>query len=203
MKKIIDGKGKLFGVINIVDFTVMALLVILLGATGIRSLSFFQERDENGEIISNEPETKDIYVTVSASSVVPEVAQTLNIGDNLVANGKFTTAEIVDLVITPAAYIGTTDSGELIYQEHPMWVDVVATIKDTIDVNPPIIRASEQEVRVNYNFYLKTHAFEATSRIRRVDIVDVDEEYVIEPITYDRIEQEMSNVNLFNNKIIK
>ncbi len=198
MKKIIDEKGKLFGTINVVDFTVIALIVLLLGVTGFRGLSYFQERDENGNNL-NEVETKDIYVTVYASSVAPEAAEALNIGDNLVAAGKFTTAEIVDIIITPAAYIGTDDDGNLVYQEHPMWVDIVATIKDTVEIDPPIIRASEQEVRVNYNFYLKTHAFESTSRIRRVDIVDVDEDYVIQPLNYDRIEQEMSDINLYNN----
>lgn len=198
MKKLIDEKGKIFGIINIVDLTVITLIILVLGVVTYRVATSFSDSSSSSSK-NNIEEEQDIYITVYANSVAPEVVDVLKIGDSLVANGKFTDAEIIDIIVTPAAYISGDSEGNLIYGEHPMWVDVVATIKDSIILtDSPILRVGEQEARVNYNFYLKTQEFEVLSKIRKLDIVEKDSEFTIEPIMYDRIEQERSEENLFD-----
>lgn len=181
MKKLIDEKGKLFGIVNIVDLIVITLVILVIGVITFRFTTSTQNL-ENTTILD---EKQDVYVTLYANSVIPEVATTLRVGDKLIANNKFTDAEIVDIVVTPAALITTDADGKPHLEEHPMWKDIVITIKDTTNVNAPIIKAGEQEVRVSYTFILKTQKFEVATRIRKLDFVPEGTEYEITPLIYD------------------
>lgn len=172
MQKIIDEKGKIFGIVNIVDLFV-AIAIIGIIAVLVIKLTGGVGTGDTTSIIKEE---KEIYVTLYSNSVVPEVAEILKVGDKLVANNKFTNAEIVSIDVTPSAYITTDQNGEPLLKEHPMWKDISVVIKDTVNTNSPILKAGEQEARVNYGFILKTQQFEANCKVRGIELVDIQAE---------------------------
>lgn len=169
MSKIIDEKGKLFGIINIVDLLVALVIIGVIAVIGIRLNSSARNAEGQNPLDSK----KEIYVTLYGNSIVPEALETLKPGDKLVANNVFTDAEIVSVDMAPAAYITTNSDGEAILEEHPMWKDITVVIKDTVNASNPILKAGNQEVRVNYNFILKTQQFEANCKVRNIELRDI------------------------------
>ncbi len=163
--KIIDNKGKLFGFVNVVDLVVVVLVVAIAGGVVYRATS---HRVNAGESVVSS-EKKEIYVTLSAALVVPEVAKSLKPGDKLVANNRFTNAEVVSVQAEQADYVGVNSDGIAILSKHPIWQDVTVVIKDTVDPSSVLLKAGNQEVRVGYSYILKTQTVETNSKIRNIE----------------------------------
>lgn len=162
--KIIDEKGKLFGFINVVDLVVL-IIVIALAAGIIVRLTSAKLNANGGNPLS---EKKDIYVTLYAGTVVPEVADSLHEGDKLVANNAYTDAEIVSVKVEPAAFVGTNSDGIAVESKHPIWKDVTVVVKDKVNPSSVILKVGGQEARVGYSYILKTQTVEANSKIRGI-----------------------------------
>lgn len=161
----IDEKGKLFGLINIVDLIVLVIIIALAGGIGYRLCS--SKVNANGANPTSEKE--EIYVTLSSSLVVPEVAKSLHAGDKLVANNALTDAEIVSVTTKPADYVSTNSDGEAVLTEHPLWEDVTVVIKDKVSPSNVILKVGGQEARVGYSFILKTQTVETNCKIRGIE----------------------------------
>lgn len=170
MKKIIDEKGKVFGKINIVDLFLIFVIILVIAVLSLK-LTGEPKAGDTTSVMKNE---KEIYVTLYSNSVVPEALDILKQGDKLVANNKFTNGEIVSVKATPSALITTDADGNPHKKEHPMWKDIEVVIKDKVNVNSPILKAGEQEVRVNYGFILKTQQFEANCKVRGIELKDIE-----------------------------
>lgn len=164
--KIIDDKGKLFGIINVVDLVVLILVIAIAGGIGYRVVS--PKLNANNE--SPLSDKKEIYVTLYSSLVVPEVAQSLKAGDKLVANNQFTNAEIVSVESKPADYVSTDADGNAVLSEHPLWQDITVVVKDTVNPSSVILKAGGQETRVGYSFILKTQTVETNCKIRGIEL---------------------------------
>lgn len=163
--KLIDEKGKIFGKLNVVDLIVAVVIIALIGAAAYRLTS--KRINANGETpLSQEQE---IYVTLFASLVVPEVADNLKEGDKLVANNRFTNGEVVSVKSEPADYVGVNSDGVAVHSKHPLWKDVTVVIKDTVNPSSVLLKAGNQEVRVGYTFILKTQTVETNTRIRKIE----------------------------------
>jgi hypothetical protein len=50
-----------------------------------------------------------------------------------------------------------------------MWKDVTCVVKEKINPKSVVLKVGEQEVRVGYNFILKTQVVETNSRIRDIE----------------------------------
>lgn len=167
--KLLDDKGKLFGIVNVVDLVVVLIIVGLIGGIGYRLVS--KKVNAGGENpVANKEE---IYVTLYSSLVLPEVGEGLKVGDKLVANNKFTNAEIVDIKVEPANYVNPDAEGKPVLSKHPLWKDVTVVIKDTVNPSNVILKAGEQEVRVGYSFILKTQTVETNCRIKGVEFKEI------------------------------
>lgn len=168
--KLLDEKGRIFGFINIVDLLVLILILAIVGGVGYRLYS----KKVNANGLSPLSEKQEIHVTLYSSLVTPEVAESLKVGDKLVANGNFTDAEIISVESRPAAYVSTDSEGKAVLSEHPLWKDVTVVIKDEVNPSNVILKAGTQEVRVGYSFILKTQTVETNCRIRGLEFVSKD-----------------------------
>lgn len=166
--KLIDEKGKLFGKLNIVDLVVVVLIVAIIAAVGVR----FTSSKLNANGLTPASEDKYCYVTAFASLQVPEVAEELHIGDHIAAGGKYTNAEIVDIKVQPAAYIGVNSEGKAVYSEHPLWKDITVVIKEKVDPSNITLKVGGQEARVGFSYIVKTQTVEANAKIRGVEFKD-------------------------------
>lgn len=169
--KVIDEKGKLFGIINPVDLIVVVLILSVIGGFGYRMVSS-KLNANGGTPFSKE---KEAYVTLYANLVTPEVAESIKVGDKLVANNQYTNAEVVDVKVEPAAYVSPNSEGRAVKSDHPLWKDVTITVKDVVNPANVILKVGEQEVRVGYSFVFKTQTVEANSKIRGIELKDIEE----------------------------
>lgn len=167
--KLIDEKGRLFGKVNIVDLIVLIIIIGIIAAVGYRLLS--SRVNANG---GNPVSTPDqyCYVTLYSSLVVPEISQSLNVGDKLVANSQYTDAEIVSIEEKPAAYVATNSDGEAVLSEHPIWKDLTVVVKEKVDPSSVILKVGNQEARVGYSYILKTQTVETNCKIRGIEFKD-------------------------------
>ena len=101
--KIIDEKGKLFGLINAVDLLVLVAVLLVLGAAVYK----IKGKDD----AQNTPKT--VRVTVLAPAIRPEMLTNVQVGDKMVTGSNFTNVEIKDFEIKPAYMVisNSEDSG--------------------------------------------------------------------------------------------
>ena len=161
--KIIDEKGKLFGLINLVDLLVV--LFILLVAGGIVWKIFGGQVQE---LVAN---TTELTYTVRIRATHPRYYDELTsrdfplqlaAGDSLIEN-----AYIVSAVKEPyIAQIGT-DDGKLIDVVDPTRIDIVCTIEAKIN-DTDVIKVGTQEVRAGKDHIVKTKHFEMVGTIESV-----------------------------------
>ncbi len=146
--KIINEKGKLFGVVNIIDLLVILLIVLIAVGAAYKT--------SNDEGSSSEK----IEYTVLLQCVRPDPAKSIHIGDKLVAKNNYTTAAITGVKSTPGLLVSTTDEGKRVMVNDPYLVDVLITIQDQAVVSSANIEAGGQELRVGKKYYVKSLDYE-------------------------------------------
>ena len=169
--KVIDEKGKLFGLVNVLDLLVLIIIIAIIGAVAFRLVSD-KVNASGGNPLDEE---KYCYVTLYSSLVVPEIASSLNVGDKLVANSAYTDAEIVSIDVQPAAYVSTNSDGEAVLSEHPLWKDVTVVVREKVNPSNVILKVGNQEAIVGYSFILKTQVVETNCKIRGISFLTEEE----------------------------
>ncbi|MBQ3054744.1 MAG: DUF4330 domain-containing protein [Oscillospiraceae bacterium] len=162
--KLVNERGKLFGIINLVDLVL--LLVIILGglAVGYKMLSKPIQQIVN----ANVPVTVTVRVRGAMPYLVSEMTENIKAGDRLVSGNSFDNAEVVSLEAVPYVYSSTTPAGMPIDITDPSKKDVIITIKSVGDPNAAIFKIGSQEVRTGSGFTFKTNRFEIGSIVQSV-----------------------------------
>lgn len=189
--KIIDEKGKLFGFINVIDLIVLLIIAVLAVGIVVR-LTSAKLNANGGNPLS---EKQEVYVTLFSSLVVPEVAQSLEVGQKLVANNAYTNAEIVSVKVEDAAYVGTDSNGVAVESKHPIWKDVTVVVKEKINPSSVILKVGGQEARVGYSYILKTQTVETNCKIRGISFGELSATGQAEETTEGESAVETSSAN--------
>ncbi|MGR6837144.1 DUF4330 domain-containing protein [Syntrophomonas erecta] len=155
----IDDKGRLFGIINIIDLVVLLLIVVV-------ALGYFY-RDRNADPAV----TRTAEVKVICPYVRPEVAEQIKVGDQLVARGQVQPVKVTELRIETARDTDTRADGELILQKHPFRKDIYLTLEGPISNTGAELYLAGQQVRAGLDkFIVKTEIFEVQGEILEIKI---------------------------------
>lgn len=147
--KIIDDRGKLFGLINPIDLLVL-LLVLLVGA------GVYYKTQTAGAFI----EPSKVKVTVLLPWLRPEEASTIKTGDILVAGGSYTNIKITDVKVEPGRAVNVTSEGKSVMTTDPYRKDVTVTIEGVLPISGPEIRFGGQDLRTGKEYYIKSQTYE-------------------------------------------
>lgn len=149
--KIIDEKGRLFGKLNLID-----LLVILVALAAVFVLIWKLGGKKAAENLAAKPQT--VRFTVLVQDVPEEICKfaETQVGASLVNNGKVLNAVITDAETVPA------ESG----------CDLYVTVDAEVSYSEYVYKVGTQEVRVGYEYILKTTAFELTGVISDLEVAD-------------------------------
>ncbi|NPV29912.1 MAG: DUF4330 domain-containing protein [Firmicutes bacterium] len=158
--RLLDERGKLFGLVNPFDLAV--LLLVLAVAAGV-----YLKLRPGGK----PREVAEVEVTVIAPFVRPDAAEAVKVGDRLVASGSFTDARIVDVRIEPGLIATTRADGTRLLTRDPYNKDVYATIRGKAAVGEPDLRLGGQEVRIGKEFFLKTQTVELKAEVTGIKIL--------------------------------
>lgn len=162
--KIIDEKGRLFKVINVVDLLVIIAVVFIVG--GIAWKLFAPSVQD--AIAPQVKMTVVMRVRGATPFLVSEVENNDQVGKKLVAGNDYTDATIVDVGFEPYVTQVTCDDGTIVDSVDPSKQDIVFTIEAQVPKDSATPKVANQEVRAGRTFTLKTQDFESTPIIMSV-----------------------------------
>ena len=166
--KIINEKGKLLGVINVVDLLVLLAVIAVVIGVGYK-LFAPQIADATATQV---PMTVTVRVRGATPFLVEEVQRNSQVGKQIVSGNSYTNAVITDMQIEDYVQQVTTADGRIANALDPSKKDLVFTIETTVPEGTASPTIGTQEVRAGRTFIVKTNNFETTGNIDMVDIAD-------------------------------
>lgn len=152
--KLIDEKGRLFGKINLIDLLVIVLLVAVLAA-------IVWKLGGNKAAAAVTDSNKAVVYTVEFEDVPADIADfaSTQVHQTLVNDSKLISAVITDV---------RTES----YENELGHVRLYITVDATAMFAGNVYKVGSQEVRVGYEYILKTSEFELTGLICALEVND-------------------------------
>ena len=166
--KIINEKGKLFGIINVVDLVVLLAVVCVFGAIIWQLLG-----DRVNDALSEQTEmTLVVSIAGSHPDLVEEIIRQDLVGEKLVTGNQYLDAYISDVWLEDYVMQLETADGRLVDAVDPTKKDIMIEIKSTVAKDTASPKIGSQEVRAGRTYIVKTQTFECSGIIYYVDIAD-------------------------------
>ncbi len=166
--KLIDEKGKLFGLVNLLDLFIVLFVLVIVIAIGSKVV-----KNPESYAVNQGDNVKDMYVTVKCQAVTDEFINSIKKGDKLLAQNAYTGGEIYSVgEIVPSEYTGVNSDGQVIISEHPYLKDVYVTLVTEQNIDNPVLKANGQEVRIGNRMFLKTQTVEVSSIVMDIECQD-------------------------------
>ncbi len=162
--KIINEKGKLFGLINIVDLSII-ILVLLIGAVVV-----LKTAGKDVGPISSEESLQQITVTFKSSIRNDEQAKALKEKDQLISLLKPVDAYIQSVTFSPYEVPISTADGRQVYAVDPKKKAITVKFTMKTSKGSGIIKLESQEIAVGKQFTLKTRTFENNGTIEAIEL---------------------------------
>lgn len=162
--KLIDGKGRLFGALNVVDLLVAILLiaVVALGAWKIFGAT---------EAIT----AKKVQITymVRAEGVDPQIYDEAkkHVPSTLMASGKRLDGEITAVKKSPHMVFVLGQDGQPVWTEDPYHVDLTFTMEAMVTESHDVLTSEvgTQEVRIGKKHFVKSEYIEVEGVVISVE----------------------------------
>ncbi|NLP31079.1 MAG: DUF4330 domain-containing protein [Clostridiales bacterium] len=164
--KIINEKGKLFGIINVVDLVILIAVIAVLGSI---AWQLFGTR-LNDAISPQVDLTAEVVIIGTAPRLLEEIERQDLVGERLVAGNEYMNATITDVWFEDYIIQAIRDDGVIVDAIDPSKKDVVVEIKTKVAEGTPSPKIGSQEVRAGRTFIVKTQTFECSGTIRKVKI---------------------------------
>lgn len=161
--KIINEKGKLFGLINIIDLALL-LIIAALAVGGV----LYMRREGPVETVDKQ----DYLVTILCEDFSQDVADAIIPGDRLYFGNSFTNLEIMEVDPQPAKMDVFMPDGTIVVAEHPELKDIYVKIKiigDPVDPNDPMVYFGTIHATVGKPVTLKTTSVEIQAVITNIE----------------------------------
>jgi len=157
---LIDNKGRVFGLINIIDLLVILLIVAIVGR-----FVLMQNKQPTGAV------TKNIEVVVHVKEVRDATCNVINEGD-IVKETKTNAVlgKITNIKIVPSESVVETSDGRLVVAQNPVYKDMYITIQGTGTASENAIVLGSNEIRVGTSLQLKTNMYSVTSTVLNIDV---------------------------------
>ena len=158
--KVLDEKGKLFGLINIIDLLVIFVVLVLI-AGGI----WYVTKDDPAEVVGP---TKAHFIKIKCAGVDEGVADYIDVGANLYYGKGFTEETITAVEVVPAKIDVIEDDGTIVVAEHPELKDIYVTVKIFEKPNDPMLWIGQLHATVGKELVLKTQYIELPGVITEI-----------------------------------
>lgn len=157
--KLLDEKGRVFGLINIVDLIIV--LVVLLVAAG--AAYKFTDRSPQGKTVT-------VEFQVMIPHVRPEMAQVIKVGDKMVKGNSYTDVTVKDIKVSPGYSVNVDSRGLRVESYDPYLKDVYVTNTGSTVLSSATVTAGGQEVRVGKEYYVKSRDYEFKGTVVKVEV---------------------------------
>lgn len=164
--KLLDSKGRIFGLINIIDLIVLVLVVALVLGGAYR----FYPRQGGGFL---DPQGDQVLVMGRVFDVSEHTVKAIRKGDRVIdptSQGYF--GEVIDVQVAPNRKAVDTADGRVVMADVPERFDVILFIKGTAQISENNIRMTSHDVRVGSRIVLGSRDYMIVTTILQVDILD-------------------------------
>lgn len=161
--KIVNEKGKLFGLINIIDLSIIILILLIGSVFVLKSLG-----TEVGPITSSTAE-QNLTVTFKSSVKNDEQIKALKEKDQLISLLKPVDAYIKSISYEVLQVPGTNAEGQQVYSPDPKRKQLTVKFTMKTSAGNGIIRLDSQDICVGKNFTLKTRTFEVPGTVEAIE----------------------------------
>lgn len=162
--KIINEKGKLFGLINIVD-----LLALLAAAAVVCGVAWKLLAPQVAEVVSP---TVTLTAKMRCRGATPFLMEQLleseQVGKQLVSGNSYVDATITDMWVEDFVIQVQCADGRIVNSTDPVKKDIIFMVETRVNKDTPSPKIGTQEVRMGRTFILKTNDFETTCNIDSV-----------------------------------
>ena len=166
--KIINEKGKLFGIINVVDLLVLLAVLLVGGAIVWQLLG-----DRVSDAVSPQAELTAVVAIAGAHpDLVEEALRQELAGQKLVSGNYYLDAYVSRVWIEDYVMQAITDEGIIVDATDPTKSDIMVEIKAQVAKDTASPKIGSQEVRAGRTFIVKTQTFECSGSIYYVEIAD-------------------------------
>ncbi len=163
--KIVDQKGKLFGLINIIDLCVLLIIVLLVGVVGYKFLGKEIVSIENGE-------SQELIVTTKAYGIRTTTLQdSLKKGQQLISLTSTVDAYIDSVTTEQADDKVTTADGRNIKTKDPLRVDVTIKFIMHANSNDTTLKLGSQDIARGKGFEVKTRDTDIMTVVSDIQVV--------------------------------
>jgi len=164
--KLVNEKGRLFGLINVIDLAVL-LMVVAVGAGLVVKVVL-------PRLANNDDKLRDVYITVVCRQQPEAAAQKLveSAGESLIAKNNFVDGEIVSATYAPHMMVMNDSNGIAVGSDHPYLKDITVVIKGQADPEAAVFTVGTQEIRLGYMIYVKTQRVEVTGKIEGIEFAE-------------------------------
>ena len=171
--KLVDEKGRLFGLVNVIDLAVL-LMVIAVGAGLVVKVVLPRLNDNTDKL-------KDVYVTVVCRQQPEAAAKQLvaSAGESLIAKNDFVDGEVVSATYTAHQAVDYDSNGTAVMSDHPYLKDITVVLKGKADPEAAVFTLGTQEIRLGYMIYVKTNRVEVTGKIEGIVFEDAADAPVV------------------------
>lgn len=164
--KIVNEKGKLFGIINVVDLLI--LIVVLAAVAGIATQIFGSKVQE---AVSPQVDCiAEVTIIGTPPRILREIEREDLAGERLVAGNEYLDATVEDVIVEDYVVQAVTADGRIVDATDPSKKDVTFRIKTKVSRGTPSPKIGSQELRTGKTFIVKTQTFECSGTIRYVQI---------------------------------
>lgn len=158
--KIINEKGKLFGLINIIDlFTIILVIGVIAGVV---------YKFKGDDITIGNDKSKVMEYVVRLSPNYEDYYKQFKIGDKIVEDKRELDATITNIEIKDFYNVVTDENGTVIKQKHPFYKEAYVTVKATVTDKDPIFKLGKQEIRVGCSNFVTTKLCKLSGFIYKV-----------------------------------
>lgn len=164
--KIVNEKGKLFGIINVVDLLIL-IAILAVGGAILWQLFGAQVNDAVSPQVDC---TAEVVIIGTAPRLVDEIVRQDLVGERLVSGNEYVNASVTDVWLEDYVMQAIRSDGVIVDSTDPSKKDVVIKIKTTVPEGTPSPKIGSQELRAGKTFILKTQTFECSGTIRYVEI---------------------------------
>lgn len=158
--RLIDEKGRLFGLVNVVDLLVVLAVLLVLGG------AYYKYRGPG--IIAGEEKTVRFVVLCPIQR--PEVAEEIRVGDRMVSGSSYTGVVVKDVRTRPSEMVATDSAGRRVQTVDPYYLDVIVTLEGKTTISGATIVMGGQEIRCGKKYFVKSLTYEMEGTVIDVEI---------------------------------
>ncbi|NLU11078.1 MAG: DUF4330 domain-containing protein [Tepidanaerobacter acetatoxydans] len=157
---LIDNKGRIFGLINIIDLLVILLIIAIVGRFGTKA-----HQKSAGAV------TKNIEVVLHVKEVRDATVDVVKVGD-IVKETKTNAVlgKVTNIEVKPSETLVETADGRVVVYPNPVYKDMLITLVGSGSAGDNAIVLGSNEIRVGTSLQLKTNLYSVTSTVMSINI---------------------------------